>query len=63
MEYRFSMRGPVEMHKTCPVLTKKMSLHHQNLVVLQVTFQILRLLFEISSLSVCARVRIRLKKL
>ena len=57
-EYEFSMRSPAEMDKTCPVLTMKMSLHYQNVVVSQVHFQILRLLFEIASLRVCAQVRI-----
>ena len=47
MEYE----SPAEMHKTCPILTKKMSLHYQTLAVSQVDFQILRLLFEIASLG------------
>ena len=36
IEHEFSM-SPVEMHKTCPVLTKKMSLHYLTLVVSLVT--------------------------
>ena len=57
MEHEFSM-SPVEMHKTCPVLTKKMSLHYLTLVVLQVNCHIYWLLFEIALLRVCAQTRI-----
>ena len=51
MDYKFSMRSPVEIHKIYPDLTKKMSLRYET-CVLQVNFQILRLLFEIASLVI-----------
>ena len=50
MEYEFSMRSPVEMHKTCPVLMKKMSIHYLPLVVSHVIFLILRLLLHYLSI-------------
>ena len=39
IEYEFLMRSSAEMHKTCPVLMKKMSLCYETLVASQVNFE------------------------
>ena len=57
MEHKFSM-SPVEMHKTCPVLTKKMRLHYLTIMVSLVNCHIYWLLFEIALLRVYAQIRI-----